>query len=270
MKINRMILLRGFLLIPFLIALSSLSCLGNAYDINKRHIVKDTELLKGQMDLVINNIIDLVKLNAGRNDVIEELKRDSNARLQKAVEQFYNLSTYYDDVNVIRKDGYITAHTNKKNIGINIKDLPIWDKLKDEKLYIDPYPYPSNDDDDVVFYIASSVYDSEGVFLGVFAVTVNLTKISQRYLETHRFGITGHTIIFDDRGVILAHPNPDMIFNDDMASHLAIAYKSGVDIGFIAYKNNKSKSYVAYHKLDKMNWYLGITIDATEMNKKPF
>ncbi len=269
MKINKIILLLGFLLIPFLISVSSISCLGNAYEINKRYIVKSTKLLKGQIDLAINNIIDLVKLNSKRSDVIDDLKKDSNARLQKAVEQFYNLSTYYDNVSVIRKDGYITAHTNKENIGINIKDTSIWEKFKNTELYIEPYPHPS-EDGDIVFYISSPVYDSEKSFLGLFAVTVNLTKLSQRYLEMHRFGITGHTVIFDDRGVILAHPNPDMILNDENADHLAIAYKSGVDIGFITYSYNKNKSYVSYHKLDRMNWYLGITIDASEMNKKPF
>lgn len=273
MKVNRIISLIGLLLIILPSLIINTSCLGNAYEINKRHIVKDTDLLKGQLDLVIDNIINLTKLSAERSDVIDDLKKDSNTRLQKAVEQIYELSTYYDDVLIANKDGYITAHTDKRMIGLNIKDLPVWEGLKDNELYIDPYPYPS-DDGDVIFYTASPVYgdeDGEDVFIGVFAVVVNLTSISQRYMEKHRFGITGHTVIFDDRGIILAHPNPDMILNNDkMTEHLSIAYKSGVNTGFITYTYNENKSYVAYHKLDKLNWYLGITIDASEMNKKPF
>lgn len=101
----------------------------------------------------------------------------------------------------------VVAADNEEYLGREIEDadfLPLLSQLKLGKSVMSlPRLAASGPDDDYVMWVASAIRDGQGV-QGTLAFRIDPAESFSRILRTSRFGISGETITFDAKGLLLS------------------------------------------------------------------
>lgn len=111
--------------------------------------------------------------------------------------------------------------------------------------------------------IAQTV-EKDGQVIGVIGIDLTLDTLAER-IATKTVGNTGYVYISSVDGIVLAHPQKEII-NTDAASKLAIwdTVKSG-DSGFISYDFNGVEKFGVYQTNELTGWKIVATLDESEL-----
>ena len=149
-------------------------------------------------------------------------------------------------VNVSNRDYFITASAGQATIG-----TPVKSKLTGT----------------AVVPVAVPIRDGHGRFLGMFGQLVKLDALSEKLART-RAGKTGYAFVVEKKGLVIAHPDPGVIFKVnittnkgmDAISHKMVSGKEGV----IEYQFNGVGKIAGFSPVPATGWSVAFTQDKAE------
>ncbi len=121
-----------------------------------------------------------------------------------------------------------------------------------------------------IFIVAAPIKDSDHTIIGLVGGTVLLSHITD-VVSAEKLGETGYASMISDTGIIIAHPNKDLILNENLLnseneSLVTLAKKmiSGENnIGNYIYENRKK--IAAYAPVNSTGWSIAMTTDYDEL-----
>ncbi|WP_315115219.1 methyl-accepting chemotaxis protein [uncultured Clostridium sp.] len=133
-------------------------------------------------------------------------------------------------------------------------------KNKGRVTYCEPY----NDviTGKIVISISKTV-EKDGKLVGVISIDLDAEKISNKLSQT-KIGKEGYVFIFNPDGVMLAHPDTEIIGTDEVTKQSFwedVSYKTD---GVVEYEYNNSNKIGIYNTNLKTGWRLMCTLDESE------
>ncbi|SEA47272.1 methyl-accepting chemotaxis protein [Desulfuromusa kysingii] len=228
-----------------------------------------TEEKVNQELTAINNILtthvdDWVDLNQRmlkQNASLAEMK-SMHSRLQNPILE--SISRYYDWAylvftvdpkgnNIGRSDGKKTTYYGDRTYFKQVVDGDLFG----EQLLI------GKTSGKPAMVLATGIYESTGDLKGVLAQAMTLTDLSAKIVN-NRIGKTGFTFLVDQKGEVIAHPDPELTRSRvDLSSHQALkALAQGQHTSM--YVDDSGKKIVAVAKKTTQGWTMVTQQDYAE------
>ncbi len=118
----------------------------------------------------------------------------------------------YEAMFMANTEGIITYHTDSAAIGMNVSQREYFQEALARNTNISDVLI-SNLTNKPSFYIASPIIDMSDRITGVLVTDISLDKIGESISEIE-VGAEGYGYIIDKRGLIIVHPNEELILNE--------------------------------------------------------
>jgi methyl-accepting chemotaxis protein len=162
----------------------------------------------------------------------------------------------FESLNVASSNGMVVASDNKKAVGIDVKDRSFFiAAIKGDHLISEMFT--SNLNGGPVFAISYPILD-EGKPIGVFFAIVELTAFSKQFIDTIRIGKTGYAYLYQNDGLVVAHPDKKQILKLNMKQFDFGREMMAEGSGFKTYTYKGVEKIVAYRKNKLSNWTVGV------------
>ena len=251
----------------------------NAYNILNKNLQTSNNQSLNQIETNINNYFiryeDLINRLSNTNFLHKAYYEDFK-------ESKVNYNLVYDYLENIKKTDdnilniyYIINRPNTENIFLYPRNekFTVYDVEGSEflhtvknidKEYFWKEPYQDKSTGNWTITLAKKVMD-QGEFIGMVAVDLNLEILSDS-LSNLEIGERGYPLIADETGVILAHPNTELIGTKEVTK----IEKLWKDIennksGYVEYSYNGSEKISNYLTSDKTQWNIITTIPKQEL-----
>ena len=234
-----------------------------ARDALKATIIENVQqIANNTSEMVVSWVQDrkLDVTNWSKQDVLKSAVKDSI--IGKAARKSANLwladlkqeYTYYESLNVAGDNGLLIASANPEIVGkVSVNDRDYFHMAMKGDIAVSDVVL-SKVTGNPVFVIACPVRDKDGV-RGVFFGVVDVNSFSQKFVDPVKIGETGYAYIYDQRGLVIAHPKDkklilDLNMNDLSFGKEMVAKGSGV----IEYEWKGVTKIVAFKKDELTGW----------------
>lgn len=113
--------------------------------------------------------------------------------------------------------------------------------------------------------ITSSILVKNGdQIIGVVGLDIDIQEFSNTISST-KVGKDGHIFVLDNNGIILAHPNSEIVGTDAIAASDFWKNTKEVDSGFIEYEFNGENVFSAFTKNNQTNWTIATLLEEAEL-----
>lgn len=190
----------------------------------------------------------------------ESARKDANQLLESLKEEY----PYYEDFLIANVEGEVVSASNPRIIGENnVSDREYFMASIAGKPALSKV-VKSTGTGKPVFVIASPIADKNrtvGSFIGI----VDVTAFSREYINPIKVGETGYAYVYDQQGIVIAHPDDKMILtlnmnNFDFGKEM-IARGEGV----LDYTFKGVEKHVAFKKEKTLHWTVGIGAVSSEV-----
>lgn len=124
-------------------------------------------------------------------------------------------------------------------------------------------PYTDAATGNTVITVSTIVKDG-GEIIGTVGLDIDIQDFSNTMSAT-KLGENGHIFILDNSGMVLAHPNSEMVGTDTIANSVFWENAKAVDSDFIEYELNGDKVFSAFTKNEQTKWTIATSISETEL-----
>ncbi|MCX7749682.1 MAG: methyl-accepting chemotaxis protein [Clostridia bacterium] len=247
------------------------------------------------------SIIDIYVYYKAKNIIVSEIEKTAQAKTDKLITEIEGyLSTWKSEIEVLSTNDSIRAlnmekfkelvNSKKETFDIyeklflsdangdyltskgqksNIKDRPYFPKvMKGESIISDPVI--SKTTGIPIIVIASPVKDPQDNVIGLVAGTIELTKISE-LINKETFGKTGYAFMLGKDGLLIAHPNKEALFKENLLKPDSKFIKNSVGLndvvsfmtqhktGIRSYSFNNEKKFVAFAPVKSTGWSIAVS-----------
>jgi methyl-accepting chemotaxis protein len=170
----------------------------------------------------------------------------------------------FDGNTFISPDGKVSADTFPKSVGIDLSERPFFkDGMAGKSSYSDIVIAKTTGKRSIV--VASPVKSQSGQILGVLTGLVNVDQFTDTFLQNLNLGSGGYAILVDNKGLIQAHPNKELIGKavDEAGLPQGLAEilkKGGSETASYTYSDAGSEYMVAYAPIAKTKYGLFLHI----------
>jgi len=105
----------------------------------------------------------------------------------------------------------------------------------------------------IIFSIATPLYDNYDKFIGVFSIDLKLGNLTNMVIKTKFDG--GYAVLYDKKGTIIAHPNKKVL---GKKSSIVEKFKN-LDNGIISYKYKGKDKILSFYRSKESGWIIAIT-----------
>ncbi|MBI9107917.1 MAG: methyl-accepting chemotaxis protein [Spirochaetales bacterium] len=142
---------------------------------------------------------------------------EKRRELNKILYKIHNTSILgddYENIIVLDEKGIVRASAKEEIIGMDLSSRSYFTAAMAGEINMG-VPSLSKDTGAPVFTLAAPVYDGDRNVSGVAAVVVELDFI-WGIIKDSKIGDTGYAWVSDAEGLLIAHPNPDIVFKTNM------------------------------------------------------
>ena len=224
-----------------------------------------TEINNGLVDY-FKGFSDIVSMTA-KNPVLMNIDSENNdPLLQEVIKSVKESDKDILDIYYGTESGKFAINPDAKMPDGYDATKRIWYKLALEhkgEIVITP-PYIDAVTGNNVVGIVHTV-EKDGKIVGVVGVDCTLATLAER-ISTKKIGNTGYVFVSDIDGIVLAHPQKDVI-NTDAAAKLNIWDKvKSEKSGFVNYQFNGVNKFAVYETNELTGWKLVATLDNNELS----
>ncbi len=176
-----------------------------------------------------------------KNDISD---KDAGLRLSAVLEKIITTYTLLDRVNVFNMNGDIVASSNPSVIGENFAAREYFTAAAGGQAFMSA-PFVSSITKQGML-IASAPIKSGGKVIGVVNATIDLPTYYQMVVKQVKVGETGYAYCLDDKGQIVVHSNPDILFKADIKGHDSYLKMATSPDGKMEFVNVQGKESFAY------------------------
>ncbi|WP_243312791.1 methyl-accepting chemotaxis protein [Fundidesulfovibrio agrisoli] len=116
----------------------------------------------------------------------------------------------------------------------------------------------------LIVSVTAPITDDSGKVLGGVGMSYALDSLIANYIEATRVGKTGHPFILSPKGVVVAHPNKEMLLKD-IASEQGVATLLGSPKGAARLVRDGAEKSVVWMRVPGWNWVLAFSMDEEEI-----
>lgn len=221
------------------------------------------------IDEVLNSYNDAIQMLT-TNKVIAEYAADTT-KIDILMEAFGNYKESHRNIQSV----YIGTPEGKM-ILYPVQDLPEgydprvrgWyqDATKNEGKIIWTEPYVDASKGNMIISGAKAL-NVDGKFIGVFAIDIDLSKLSQA-ITTTKIGENGNLVLMDKNGKIILHRNPDMLGKDLSGEQWVKTMLSQESKDKMDYIYNGKANYLSFTTNKSTGWKIYGTMEASEISSK--
>ena len=177
------------------------------------------------------------------------------------------LKTYgfYENLMVAQLSGEIVAAADPSVIGkSNIKDRDYFQKIVGGEEIAVSKVIKSRGTGKPVFVIAVPLKKKNAV-AGVLFGVVSLNKFSEQFVESVKIGESGYAYILNADGIVIAHPNHDLIMNLDVNTLSFGSELLGVKSGVMEYVFKGEEKIVSLQTTEGLGWTVAVGANTDEL-----
>ena len=115
-----------------------------------------------------------------------------------------------------------------------------------------------------VFVIAAPV-EEKGTVKGVLFNVVDMNAFARQFVDNIKVGETGFAFLFNQAGLVVAHPNKDYLLDLDMHQYAFGKRMLAQGEGIFQYEHEGSDNQVAHKKIDGVGWTVAVTVPVNEI-----
>ncbi|MGE0086636.1 MAG: methyl-accepting chemotaxis protein [Desulfococcaceae bacterium] len=115
-----------------------------------------------------------------------------------------------------------------------------------------------------VFVISCPV--GEGSETGVLFAVINFDRFAEEQILPIKTGNTGYAYIFQDDGLVIAHPEKSKILNENMKSSDFGQKMMSEKEGLFSYAEKGREMIAAFHRSSIVGWTVAVTASVSELN----
>ncbi|MFW6242473.1 MAG: methyl-accepting chemotaxis protein [Thermodesulfobacteriota bacterium] len=108
---------------------------------------------------------------------------------------------------------------------------------------------------------------SGGETLGALLGAVDLGRFSADFVPNYRVGTGGYGFIINKEGLVLAHPNPERVLQENLTEHAFGRRMARMEEGLITYAFAENEKRVAFAALEEPPWILAVSADADDIHE---
>jgi methyl-accepting chemotaxis protein len=171
---------------------------------------------------------------------------------------------YYEDISLADQSGLIIASSAEKIIGkIKVADRDYFKAAMAGKTFVSQVA-KSRNTGNAVFFIAAPVMEKSEI-TGVLTGVVSVSSFSSKFIDPIKVGNSGYAFLFDQTGVILAHPEKSNIMklnmNDLGFGKKMIAQKTGL----LNYTQEGIDKLSCFKTLEGLGWTIAVNAPQNEI-----
>ncbi|MCG8532361.1 MAG: methyl-accepting chemotaxis protein [Desulfovibrionales bacterium] len=209
---------------------------------NKTQNTKTLSTVSLALQNWLDNQVKLAKVLANSQVVITACSNPNNVflvkRAQKFLQQIYNQYGFYENIplalhrpngealtvtvngkeRVVKDGGFFTDTVGGKTIGKCNANMSFIKASRAGKEYFISQVYPSLLRGNPIFVISVPVRNGN-THVGTLILAPQMDYFTNTFINKSRIGKTGHVFFSDDRNMIIAHNNPDLILKKDLGEH---------------------------------------------------
>lgn len=151
--------------------------------------------------------------------------------------------------------------------GYVVEETDWYQKAVDSKgqvIFTEPYFIPSTNE--TVVTAAKANYDGD-TLIGVVGVDIEVSALTD-IVNNIEIGETGFSIIYDETGKIVAHPEADMIGTNESDKSYFKEITNGSESGIIEFESRGRDTIMGYSKNPTTGWIIGGTVYKEEFAEK--
>ena len=183
-------------------------------------------------------------------------RKSANDMLAKIKEDY----KYYETLNIANINGDLVSASDTGIIGkIHVQDRRYFQEAIKGNLFVSQV-VKSRASGNPVFMISSPIKE-KGEITGVFFGVIDLSYFNQQFIDPVKVGKSGYAYMYQDNGLVIAHPDKSMILKLNMKDFDFGREMMSKSEGEIVY-TYKGVEKLAAFKTDKVvGWTVGIGVD---------
>ncbi|MCY6370004.1 methyl-accepting chemotaxis protein [Clostridium ganghwense] len=203
----------------------------------------------------------MYSINLGQEDVFK------GSKVKESFEDMMKDYGYQENIAILDIKGKCvvdgTGDLKSKDLS---KVIYFMEVMKNKKTYISPVK-SSIVTGNPIIVIAEPILDVTNQISGVLMQVVDLTKISEMYIDNIKIGDTGYIFIAVEDGTTIMHPNKEEILKKNLLKidigQNILDTKNGID----SYTYNGVEKLISYETDSKTGWTYIATIPIKELTK---
>ncbi len=114
-------------------------------------------------------------------------------------------------------------------------------------------------------FVISSPVQAEGQIKGILLATVTVSSFSSKFIEPIQIGSQGYAFIYGQDGTVLAHPDPDIILNTNMADFVFGQTMLAQGEGLLNYTYEGLQKTVSFQQEAVTGWTIAAAASRQEL-----
>ncbi len=229
--------------------------------------------VRDEINAQLRNDKLLASVMAGSKEFIDAVQGGDKALATKLGVHLKNLveqNSKFDIIALIDKSGQAVAASSPEAVGINVKDREYFKKSIGGEAYITD-PIENRASGSLIFGVSVPVKEGNSV-IGVLFIGNKMSDIYDRYVKKATAGKTGYTFILSSIGLVVAHPNPKLVMNEEFVKQPGVAATN--KMFFEALKNDGEVRYwwesINDHKIAEVtktdnDWLIILSVPEKEL-----
>ncbi len=184
--------------------------------------------------------------------------------VSKQLEQIRENYPYYENILLADNNGEVIAAAETEGvIGISVANRDYYQTAKEGQANSSSI-LVSKQSGNPVFVVAAPVMEYDSV-KGVLFGAVSLASFNEIFINTIKVGDKGSAYLFDNEGLLIAHPETENILNINISDFDFGREMLRKDEGIIEYQWNGEEQLAAFKQLPEMGWNLAIYANMEEI-----
>jgi len=202
---------------------------------------------------------------------------NSNPQYTEVINNLQNIKKTDSNMELVylcigKGKGYIANDDRRMLPGFDVNVRPYYTQVLEKKGIIFTEPYADSNTKIMVITIAGPVYDQSQNIVGVVAVDVRLTQLTE-IIKGYNIDYKGSAILASNQGTVVYDKDKNKILKDNITKYegsLGVIAKKMLSnkSGRAMYDKNGDSYYFAYNALPSNGWSLGVSMPQKEVEKE--
>ena len=158
---------------------------------------------------------DIMKFLTFQNATTEALQQGKPENAQKRVEAYKQEADFLDSIGMVDAQGTIVADADKGSVGKSVAGRDFFQAVSGGQEFFFTKPQKSSITGKTSMIFALPI-KRDGAFLGAIVARASWDWFVEEFIASEKAGKNGFGFILDENGIVLAHPQKDLIQKEDV------------------------------------------------------
>lgn len=233
-------------------------------------MINTREKAVSSLDFWSNNIIRDGKILPAFPEIEESLTTDNYDDVNITLNKYLKDSNRYENVFLMTPDGTVKSNGKQgTTIGFNISEISNGrvnlEKAKQNQSYMGKAYV---DESGNAVYLQTFPVMQSGKLIGIIGMTPKISDFTDKFLKNCRIGDNGYLFMADSEGLIISHPDNDMVIKANLKDFDWGRKIMASPSGSIDYTYDGIKKRMSWQTDSNTGWYIVSTVTHNDIFKE--